>query len=68
MRKSKLFFFIIYLTLFLLEPLIIQAVDESSNKKEIKIVVDPRIELLAAVQILSDYDEQFGRITDFDFP
>ena len=37
-------------------------------KKEINIKVDPRIELLAAIQVISDYNEQFNLITRFEFP
>jgi len=34
----------------------------------VKITVDSRIELLATVQFLSDYDKRFRLITRFDFP
>jgi hypothetical protein len=37
-------------------------------KKEIIVKVDPRIELLAAIQMISDYNEQFNLITRFEFP
>lgn len=34
--------------------------------KEINVTVDPRIELLAVVQYLSDYESKTGLITDYD--
>jgi hypothetical protein len=39
-----------------------------SKSADIKIVVDQRIELLAIVQTLSNYQEKFGLLTGFDFP
>ena len=37
-------------------------------QRAVNIGVDPRIELLAVVQLLSGYDERYRLITDFDFP
>jgi hypothetical protein len=41
---------------------------EASVGPALVVVVDPRIELLAAVQAISDYGEWTGLITRYDFP
>lgn len=40
----------------------------AAQRQELEFDVDPRIELLAAAQLLSDYEERFNLITNFDFP
>lgn len=37
------------------------------EERRLEFSVDPRIELLAAVQVLSSYDERYGLLTRFDF-
>jgi hypothetical protein len=39
-----------------------------SATSSIKVVIDPRLELLAVVQHLSGYGDRYGLITSFDFP
>ena len=38
-----------------------------SDPHRLKILVGPRIELLAVIQSLSDYDDRYGLLTDHDF-
>jgi hypothetical protein len=45
-----------------------QTPDRKPSQHVLNIVVDPRLELLAAVQLLSGYGERLGLITRFDFP
>lgn len=48
--------------------LFISSVNSYSKSADLKIMVDQRIELLAVVQVLSDYHEKYGLLTGFDFP
>jgi hypothetical protein len=43
-------------------------VDSIQVSHSLNVTVDPRIELLAVVQFLSNYDQRTGLITKFDFP
>lgn len=68
MKKIK-YLYLTYAVLFL-----VMLTTSCGEKKQIEsphslnITVDPRIELLAVVQLLSGYGERTGRITRFDFP
>jgi len=44
------------------------ALPTSASTPRLNVAADPRIELLAAVQLLSDYGERTGLITRYDFP
>jgi len=44
------------------------ALCQSAKPQSINVSVDPRIELLAAVQLLSGYGDKYGLITRHDFP
>lgn len=41
--------------------------NQSSDDSNLKVTIDPRIELLAAVQSLSDYGEKLSLLTSLDF-
>jgi hypothetical protein len=46
----------------------LQVQNEALKQNTLRIFIDPRIELLAAVQLLSGYGERYGLITRYDFP
>ena len=41
--------------------------ERETSRQKLNIYVDPRIELLAVVQFLSDYEERYGLISNYDF-
>jgi len=45
-----------------------QTPDRELSQHRLNVAVDPRLELLAVVQLLSGYGERFGLITRYDFP
>jgi hypothetical protein len=46
----------------------VQNKDTELPLRVVNVIVDPRVELLAVVQFLGDYDKRFRLITRFDFP
>jgi len=60
MRKTSFYFLVIFHALFV-------ACSDQSSASKLNVTIDPRIELLAAVQSLSDYGEKFSLLTSLDF-
>ncbi len=60
MRKTSIYFLLIFQALFV-------ACSNQSSASKLNVMIDPRIELLAAVQSLSDYGEKYSLLTSLDF-
>ena len=60
MKKTSIYFLVIFQALFV-------ACSNQSSASKLNVTIDPRIELLAAVQSLSDYGEKYSLLTSLDF-
>ncbi|MCK4421355.1 DUF4932 domain-containing protein [candidate division WOR-3 bacterium] len=61
----KKYLVILFLLLVFVYPTVIPL---NATQTSLNVVVDPRLELLAVVQLLSDYGERYGLITQYGFP
>lgn len=59
MKKTSIYFLVIFQALF-------TTCHNQSSASKLNVTIDPRIELLAAVQSLSDYGEKFSLLTSLD--
>ena len=60
MRKTSIYFLVIFQALF-------GACSDQPSASKLNVTIVPRIELLAAVQSLSDYGETYSLLTPLDF-
>lgn len=60
MRKTSIYFLVFFQALFV-------ACSNQSSASKLNVTFDPRIELLAAVQSLSDYGEKYSLLTSLNF-
>ena len=56
-----------WIHLIVLFPVLFAACSKQSTTSSLNVTIDPRIELLAAVQSLSDYGEKFSLLTSLDY-